>query len=414
MPDRPLKILYVSTMDDPKNGAGAERTMNLLMQSVKARGHDLAIAATSEHRGLERDDRDGVRIWRAGLKNIYWPKRELKTIAWPLRRIWHLLDAYNWAMRKQLRQIIELERPDVISAHQLAGWSASALDAAADAGVPVVQVLHDYYNACANSMLFKNGEDCVQQCTACKTLRYATHAISNRAAAVVGVSQYVLQRHLALQFYNDGPRRHVIHNARSRDGLKLQEAARLRAQRPGPGGGPIIFGFIGTIAPHKGIELLLETFRELPSGQAELIVAGSGRADYVAGLKQRFASPALHFMGQVEPYQFFAQADVTIVPSLWQEPLGMIVPESFAFGVPVAAAKRGGIAEMIDEGENGLLFDPDLSGDLLRAMMFFVDRKSNLGRFCQNASQRGAEFLDTAAWALKYEAIYTQAAAGAA
>ncbi len=406
MPDRPLKILYLNTIDNQNQGAGAERTLTTLMSAMLERGHDIALASTGAAPGLERADRDGIRVWRAGLKNIYWPKRDMKTTSWPLRRLWHVLDSYNWQMRKQFENIIEMERPDVISSHQLAGWSISALDAAADAGVPVVQVLHDYYNACPNSMLFKNGHDCETQCFPCKTMRSIHRTICNKAKAVVGVSKYVLERHLELGYFADGPARHVIHNARARADLKLDEAARQRAQIYASRLPDIVkFGFIGTIAAHKGIELLLETFREFPFGKAELIIAGSGKPDYVNGLRERFAAPHIKFLGQVEPYQFFSQVDVTVVPSLWQEPLGMIVPESFVFGVPVIASRRGGIPEMIDEGGNGMLFEPRLPGDLYRAMQFFLDNRLQADGFRCNALQSGESFLDTAGWCAKYEKL---------
>lgn len=411
MPDRPLKILYLNSIDNQNHGAGAERTLTTLMNAMRDRGHDIALASTGAAPGLERADRDGIRVWRAGIKNIYWPKRNIKTTSWPLRRLWHVLDSYNWRMRRQFLDIIEMERPDLISSHQLAGWSISALDAAAEASVPVVQVLHDYYNACPNSMLFKNGHDCETQCFPCRTMRSAHRVISNKAKAVVGVSKYILERHLALGYFTDGPARHVIHNARSRTSLKLDEAARQRAQTPRQPD-TLKFGFIGTIAAHKGIELLLETFVQLPFGKAALIIAGAGKSDYVSGLQSKFAGPHIKFLGQVEPYQFFSQVDVTVVPSLWQEPLAGVVPESFVFGVPVIAAKRGGFPEMIDEGNNGLLFEPSLPGDLHRAMLFFLNNRPQADAFRCNALQSGAPFLDTAGWSAKYENLNRAVAAG--
>ncbi|MBU2818033.1 glycosyltransferase family 4 protein, partial [Acidithiobacillus ferrooxidans] len=62
------------------------------------------------------------------------------------------------------------------------------------------------------------------------------------------------------------------------------------------------------------------------------------------------------------------QVDIVVVPSLWQEPLGLVVAEALAFGKPVIASKRGGIPEMIKDGENGLLFEPNRPEDLQESL----------------------------------------------
>jgi glycosyltransferase involved in cell wall biosynthesis len=414
MPDRPLKILYLSALDDPKDGAGAERTLNLLMKSVRNLGHDVAIAATSAEGGLHRHERDGLRIWRAGLKNIYFPSRTKEAAPWPLRRTWHLLDSYNVFMKAQLRKIIAAEQPDLISAHQLSGWSVSALDAAREAGIPVVQVLHDYYNACPNSMLFKDGHDCVRQCAPCRVLRGPAKAVSGRVSAVVGVSRYVLNRHLELGFYEGCAERHVIHNARLRAGLRLDEAAALRgAYLRAKKAGDLTLGFIGTLAPHKGLEVLLDVVRELADERVRVVVAGSGRADYVQALRDKYASAAVRFLGHVEPYEYFARVDVNVVPSLWQEPLGGIVLEGFAFGVPVIVSQRGGSPEMVTDGKNGILFEPNRPDELREAIGVFLESSGAAERFAEQARMAGRDYLDTDGWAGKYVAMYSRLAAGA-
>jgi glycosyltransferase involved in cell wall biosynthesis len=70
----------------------------------------------------------------------------------------------------------------------------------------------------------------------------------------------------------------------------------------------------------------------------------------------------------MSPATFYDSVDVTVVPSLWHEPLARVIFESFAHGVPVLASSRGGSPELVVPGRTGWLFDPSEEGALERAM----------------------------------------------
>jgi hypothetical protein len=109
---------------------------------------------------------DGVKVYRAGLKNFYWPYS--KNRPGKFQRIaWHIRDSYNWDMKDFVRDVLQKEKPDVISCHNLAGWSVGVWDEIYKAGLPIVQVLHDLYLLCANSNMFKDNLPCADQCWSC-------------------------------------------------------------------------------------------------------------------------------------------------------------------------------------------------------------------------------------------------------
>jgi glycosyltransferase involved in cell wall biosynthesis len=70
------------------------------------------------------------------------------------------------------------------------------------------------------------------------------------------------------------------------------------------------------------------------------------------------AGPRVEFLGQVDPHAFFRDLDVLVVPSLWSEPFGLVATEAMAHGVPVLAAARGGLKEIVTPGRDGFLFEP--------------------------------------------------------
>jgi len=103
------------------------------------------------------------------------------------------------------------------------------------------------------------------------------------------------------------------------------------------------------------------------------MIGGRGNVEYERYLRAKYESPAIKFLGIVQPADFFPEVDVLVVPSLWHDPSPRVVSEANAYGVPVIGSNRGGIPELIEEGRTGFIFDPNRSEDLLTNMQRFVD-----------------------------------------
>src|SRR5690606_2371457 len=116
------------------------------------------------------------------------------------RLSWHLKDRLNHDMGSYVREVLKLEKPDVVSCHNLAGWSVAVWDEISRAGIPVIQVLHDMYLACANSNMFKGDHPCDTQCLSCRLLRSQHPEKSDQVSAVVGISQSILNRFTQLGY----------------------------------------------------------------------------------------------------------------------------------------------------------------------------------------------------------------------
>jgi glycosyltransferase involved in cell wall biosynthesis len=171
---------------------------------------------------------------------------------------------------------------------------------------------------------------------------------------VVGNSRFILEQHLNAGAFANA-RSAVIYN-----GYRPVRPVNPRA--PCSSGRPWCFGYIGRLAPTKGLELLIQAFRQVAAVLPEpvcLRIAGSGAPDYVARLKALASGLPISFLGHVEPQIFYAGIDITVVPSLWDEPLARVLFESFAHGIPVLASTRGGNAELVTPGRTGWLFDVD-------------------------------------------------------
>ncbi len=140
-------------------------------------------------------------------------------------------------------------------------------------------------------------------------------------------------------------------------------------------------GFLGSLMVSKAPHLLLEAFNRLPPGSASLEIYGGfapyhGDDSYRRRIEPLLAAPEVHHHGPVpnaEVPRALAAIDVLVIPSVWWENAPFVIREAFAAGVPVVASDRGGMAERVEHGKNGLLFRPGDASDLRRVLGRFLD-----------------------------------------
>jgi glycosyltransferase involved in cell wall biosynthesis len=120
--------------------------------------------------------------------------------------------------------------------------------------------------------------------------------------------------------------------------------------------------YVGRLVTEKGLWPLLEAFERQHSA-AKLKIVGEGplRSELEARVRERGLQGRVELAGFIPHERLRAEligAAAAVVPSIWQEPLGLVVLEALACGLPVIASAVGGIPEMVRDGENGLLVPP--------------------------------------------------------
>jgi glycosyltransferase involved in cell wall biosynthesis len=150
----------------------------------------------------------------------------------------------------------------------------------------------------------------------------------------------------------------------------------------------IVFGFVGSLYPPKGIHVLVEAFERLGSKDADLQIWGTppdaAAEPYAASLMERAeAIPNLSFQGGFSPDrlpEILRGIDVLILPSTWYENNPLVILEAFAAGIPVLAGNGGGMAELVQDDVNGLQFRIGDAADLAARMSLALER-DRLGRY---------------------------------
>ena len=119
--------------------------------------------------------------------------------------------------------------------------------------------------------------------------------------------------------------------------------------------------FTGRLTQHKGVEYLIKAARQI---KAEVVIAGDGpEKKYLESLIQKFKLRNVHMVGYFSSRletinDFYLRADVYVAPSVWNEPLGLVILEAMSHKTPVVVSRKGGVATIVKDGVNGFMIRP--------------------------------------------------------
>ena len=346
-----MKIVLFNTLYSPNQIGGAEKSVQLLTEGLLKKAYEPIVICTSDNDSI--DYINGVKVYYVKTANLYWSynaKEENKL----KKPFWHLIDAYN-PFYKKIDQILENEKPDIVHTNNLAGFSVSIWQLAKKKNIKIVHTLRDYYLLCPKSTMFKNGRNCTTQCMSCKMYSIPKKILSANVDVVVGISQFILKKHLEHGYFPNA-KKEVIYNSVSLPEKQLMKMNRKERENT-------VFGFVGTLSQEKGIEFLLEQWIRLEKSYILKVFGKGVTKEYENHLKRKFKRPNIMFMGFQKPEIIYNNIDILIVPSLWNEPFGRIVPEANSYSIPILVNNKGGLSEIVEDGVNGYVFDSDVKKD---------------------------------------------------
>ena len=395
-----MKVMFLSALYAPFKHGGAEKIVQTLAEEMQASGHAAVVVTVTPERGTSIGYVNGVKVYYVGIRNFYWPYDGSKRSSLH-RFFWHLMDRNNVFMASEIGRIMTAETPDIINSHSLTGLSSAAWRAARRHGVPIAHTLHDYSLLCPKASMYNKQRNCALQCGLCKSMTAPSRAASALVGEVIGVSEFTLQQHLRLGYFPNA-RHRVIYNGIP--ALAPQSEDRAASMAPASSG-QIRLGFVGRLAPTKGLEPFIDGLLGLGRCNWTLKIAGRGEPRYETELKRRYEAAQVQFLGFVDPTALYQDIDLLAVPSLWEEPLATVILEAYQFGVPVLTARRGGLPELVEHGKTGLVYDPASADGLSAALAGLLDNPALLTPMRVAAAQR-ARHYGTARFKAEYSALF--------
>ncbi|HFT4393063.1 TPA: glycosyltransferase family 4 protein [Klebsiella quasipneumoniae] len=345
-----MKVLIFNSLYYPYRIGGAEKSVQLLAETLVLYGNTVTVATLHEGKGIKEELINGVRIVRFPLKNIYWiNEKGKKSIS---KFIWHVIDINNFLMKYIVKRQFEGEEFDIVHTNNLAGFSVSIWTWCKQKRIKIIHTTRDYYLLNPNGTLFCNGENTSPEEFKAYAFSWLKKKKSQKVDAVIGISNYISSLHENHNYFKNA-KSYVIYNPIPIIG-KPSKVINKRS---------IVLGFIGRVEKAKGIEYFLD---EMIAVKRSIVIKVAGKAEesYMAYLQNKYKCLNVEFLGLVDTEKFFPTLDYTVVPSIWNEPLGRVVIESYAYGIPVLGSCRGGIAEIIRHGETGFLFNIESAGAL--------------------------------------------------
>jgi glycosyltransferase involved in cell wall biosynthesis len=283
--------------------------------------------------------------------------------------------------RAKLEELLRIEKPDIAHLHNIYHHlSPTIIGTLKKHGIPVVLTLHDYKVVCPAYKLFVQGAVCekcrgrhffwcvLKKCiqgSRMKSLLCAIEVASQRRYykmidAFVSPSRFMMAKMTEMGFQMKRCR--FIPNA-----VTLEDGP-----PPGAGDPPQVLCF-GRLVEEKGIHLLIEAMKGLP---AECLIVGDGpHKEELRKLASRTPDARVRFLEHL-PFSrltpIIRRAALVVIPSIWYENNPFSIIESFSLGVPVVAARIGGLPELVIDRETGMLFTAGSSAELHDKIMLLL------------------------------------------
>lgn len=279
---------------------------------------------------------------------------------------------YNTAAARNLKRLLEAEKPDIAHIHLLwGGLSPSILGVLKHHGIPIVHTAHDYRMVCpAYTFRTPDGricEDCkgrkfykcaIKRCSKGNLLQstimavemYIRNVFFNPAKTIDGfifVSEFSRNKHVEYAPAFANTRSIVLYNTTKNVRSEFMNCGARR-----------YFLFFGRLSEEKGISTLIRAFAELPEYDLKIVGTGSEEAHARELARDCRNIKFLGYKQGDELKRIIADASFVLVPSEWYENNPMTIIEAYTQGVPVIGSHIGGIPEIIAEGGTGYTFAP--------------------------------------------------------
>lgn len=350
-----MKILLFNTFYYPNMVGGTENSVKILSEKLYKKGNEVAVCT------IDGKEKDTIEIIN-GIKVYRLKKQKMAS----LKILKKLLDINNVFLTKQLRNVLEDFKPDIIHTNNLYGLSNIVWKIAKEKyNIPIIHTLRDYW------MLYPIlSKEKLSKVLFQPFMKNRTKYVD----IVTAPSNYTLNKFVGNGYFKKSIKK-CVYNAIN---INMSETKSIIDKRMKSDKEEIKFMYVGMLNKNKGIKNLLEALSKIEDKNISLHIYGQGEFEEL--VKQREQQDCrIKYYGQLDSKDLkkeWIKNDVLIVPSIWEEPFGRVVIEGNQYGLPVIGTNRAGILETINNIQTGISYKYDNIEELINAIRYFENRET--------------------------------------
>lgn len=299
---------------------------------------------------------------------------ELKSFSILKKLLLPLLSIFNPRTYRDIRRIIKDEKVELVHVHNtLTLISPAVYYAALSMNIPVIQTVHNFRLLCPGATFYRDEhicEECVDKglgraiqhkCyrnSAIQTLICVMSTWFHRRMGIYGKMNYI-----CLTEFNKN-KLLSIKQIRSEQVFVKPNFAQSQAEGIIPySERKKQFAFVGRLDKLKGVDFLLKVWKQMGTAAPKLVICGTGPMqnwceNYIAE-NQLYMVEYKGFVQNEEAKKIIAQSQALILPTQWYEGFPMTIVEAYSVGTPVIGPRLGNVADVIEEGSTGYLYEPN-------------------------------------------------------
>lgn len=411
-----MRVLQIVHGFPPYEWAGTELITCYLAQALQARGHEVSVFArvgdpAAAEGAVREESFAGLKVFR--VVNNY---RRLSSF---------FLKYDNPFLNKSFLRLLEHMQPDVVHFQHTLYLSISLIRLASALGYPTILSLHDFFFVCHLIHLIDSegrlcpGPERGERCVLCLRESASAEEVRRRFLLMEHVlrqPQLILTPSVFLAEKMQGYFPFLQERVRVVP-LGVKRVPGMTRERPlRTSANPLRVLYIGVLAPHKGAHVLIKALKGLPPDAIEVSVYGLVSSDwqlYAERLQAEAKELPVRFHDSYVHDQLGAilmRHDVLVMPMIWEETFSLLTREAFLAGLPVVAVRRGALPEAVQDGINGLLFEPENAADLQHCLRRLIAEPELFDRLCKTDPQ--VKTIEE--YAQEIEAIYGEVVRGIA
>jgi len=305
---------------------------------------------------------------------------------------------YNRGAGRTFAKLLEQNQPDLVHAHNIYGrLTTSVLDAARQYGVPVVMTLYDYKLVCPSYLMLNDGKICYD-CKGGKFYRCIVnrcHKDSLIASTIYCFESYFnkwLAKYSTVRYLICESQlmiKHLLESGFSKDRLVyIPNFIDTSNFEPRFDQQDYVL-YVGRLSKEKGVLTLLKAVKALRI-PVRIVGDGPERKQLEEYASQNCVKNVV-FEGRVsdqELKELYKGSAFLVIPSECNENSPMVILEAFAYGKPVIGSRIGGIPELVESGQTGMLFEAGDANQLCECIEALWSNSSMISKLGQNARHK--------------------------